>query len=366
MLMTDRLLRCLASLAALAACCGGLASCAAPVAQQTPPSAPVVAPAPSTTTVSETTAFPPVPAGGRPRILGVAHMALFVNDLEKSRAFYKDFLGFGEPYNLKKKDGSDRIAFIKINDQQYLELFAEEPKQDGHLNHISFYTDDARGLRDQLATRKIAVPETVGKGKIGNSNYNIVDPDGHTVEIVQYEPDGWTVREKGKFISEARISAHIAHVGVLIGDVDAAMKFYRDVLGFKEFWRGSASGKKLTWINMRVPDGEDYLELMLYDKMPDAEHLGVKNHVCLVTPDVTRAVALLEARPARKNYQRPIEIKVGNNGKRQANLFDPDGTRIELMEPNTVDGRVVPSSTAPPPRRTDAPPSGPAEATSQR
>jgi len=41
---------------------------------------------------------------------------------------------------------------------------------------------------------------------------------------------------------------------------------------------------------------------------------------------------------------------VGTNRKRQLNLFDPDGTRVELMEPGTVDGQPVPSSTAPPPR----------------
>jgi catechol-2,3-dioxygenase len=36
----------------------------------------------------------------RPKILGVAHMALYVSDLGKARAFYKDFLGFDEPYQL--------------------------------------------------------------------------------------------------------------------------------------------------------------------------------------------------------------------------------------------------------------------------
>src|SRR3982751_1543409 len=72
----------------------------------------------------------------RPKILGVAHMALFESDLDKARHFYKDFLGFAEPYQLKRKDGTDRIAFIKINEDQYLELFAEPAKQDGHKNYI--------------------------------------------------------------------------------------------------------------------------------------------------------------------------------------------------------------------------------------
>src|ERR1700716_1607273 len=147
----------------------------------------------------------------RPRILGVAHMALYVSDLQKSRAFYKDFLGYEEPYVLKRPDGSDRIAFIKINENQYLELFAESPKEDGHLNHISFLTDSAEGMRVYLASRGVRVPDKVGKGQIGNSNFNIVDPDGHTVEIVQYQPDSWTAREREKFMPDTRISTHIMH-----------------------------------------------------------------------------------------------------------------------------------------------------------
>jgi len=285
----------------------------------------------------------------RPRVLGLSHMALFVSDLKKARAFYEDFLGYQEPYVLKREDGSDRIVFIKINDNQYIELFAENPKQDGHLNHIAFFTDSAQGLREYLASHGIKVPDKVTKGRIGNSNFNIVDPDGHQVEIVQYEPDSWTRREQGKFMPDTRVSTRMAHVGVLVSALEPSLKFYRDVLGFQEFWRGSSSGTELSWVNMRVPEGNDYLELMLYSKPPDAEQIGTKNHICLITPDIKKAVAMLEARPARKDYPRPIEVKVGRNGKRQANLFDPDGTRIELMEPNTVDGKPVPSSTAPPP-----------------
>ena len=285
----------------------------------------------------------------RPRVLGLAHIALFVSDLQQARAFYEDFLGYQESYVLKGDDGSDRIVFIKINDQQYIELFAESPKHDGYLNHISFLTDSAARMRDYLASRGIKVPDKVAKGRIGNLNFNIVDPDGHTVEIVQYEPDSWTMREQGRFMPNTRISTQMAHAGILVGKLERAMKFYRDVLGFEELWRGSSSGTELSWVNMRVPEGIDYVEFMLYSQPPDAQQIGVKHHICLFVPDLKRAVATLESRPAFKNYSRTIVINVGRNGRRQANLFDPDGTRIELMEPNTVDGRAVPSSTAPPP-----------------
>jgi lactoylglutathione lyase len=128
------------------------------------------------------------------------------------------------------------------------------------------------------------------------------------------------------------------------------MKFYRDILGFQEFWRGSPTPKELSWVNMRVPDGEDYVEFMLYSKPPEDKELGVKNHVCLVVPSVEKAVATLQTRATHTAYARPIEMRVGVNRKRQVNVFDPDGTRIELMEANTVDGKPTPSSTAPAPR----------------
>jgi catechol 2,3-dioxygenase-like lactoylglutathione lyase family enzyme len=286
----------------------------------------------------------------RPRILGVAHMALFVSDLAKTRAFYEDFLGFGEPFTLPKKDGSVRIAFIKVNENQYFEIFNEDPRDDGRLYHIAIYTDSAEQMRDYLTSKGVEAPEKVSKGKTGNKNYFIKDPDGHIVEIVEYQPDSWTARETGKFMPAARISDHIMHVGILVGSLEKSMKFYGDILGFKEFWRGSGGGKTLSWVNMRVPDGQDYVEFMLYRNLPPPDERGVKNHVCLVVSDVPKAVALLEARPARKLYSQKIEVKVGVNRKRQANLFDPDGTRIELMEADTVDGKPTPSSTAPPPQ----------------
>ena len=124
----------------------------------------------------------------RPAITGLSHMALYVRDLEKSRAFYKDFLGFGEPFSLNNPDGSLALTFIKINDEQYVELFPRlEPGAD-RLHHIAIQTDSAEQMRVYLASRGVKVPERVPKGRIGNLNFNIQDPDGHTVEIVEYMP----------------------------------------------------------------------------------------------------------------------------------------------------------------------------------
>ncbi|SPE39124.1 Glyoxalase/bleomycin resistance protein/dioxygenase [Candidatus Sulfopaludibacter sp. SbA3] len=296
-------------------------------------------------------------APSRPKVLGVAHMAVYVKDLAKTRQFYEEFLGFGEPFTLPKKDGTGtRIVFIKINDYQYMEIFNEADRGEGQLNHISFYTDDADRMFAYLKSKGAPIQgsaEKVGKGQTGNKNFNVKDPDGHIVEIVEYQPDSWTAREKGKFMPANRIADHIMHVGVLCGDLDASMQFYGDILGFREFWRGSGSPRMLSWVNVRPAEGQDYLELMLYNSLPAPDGRGTKNHVSLTVPDAEKALAELKRRAAKGLYTppegKPMEIQVGVNKKRQINLYDPDGTRLELMEPNTIDGQPAPNSTAPVP-----------------
>jgi catechol 2,3-dioxygenase-like lactoylglutathione lyase family enzyme len=283
----------------------------------------------------------------RPPITGLAHAAFYVSDVEKARTFYKSLLGYGEPFDLKNADGSLSLTFIKINERQYVEIFPENQKGSDRLNHLSIETPDAEALRVYLASKGVRVPEKVNRNRIGNASFNVQDPDGHTVEITQYLPGGWTAREKGKFAGPERISTRMAHVGILVGSLAPALAFYRDILGFEETWRGSRDGKQLNWVNVKVPDGDDYIEFMLYDQLPAADKRGVQHHICLFVPDLDQSKRAIEA---RKSYDQPLEIRTGINRKRQMNLFDADGTRVELMEPHTVDGKPTPSSTAPPPR----------------
>lgn len=284
----------------------------------------------------------------RPHITGLAHIAIFAHNFEQSRAFYRDFLGFAEPYSLNNPDGSPSMTFFKINERQYIELFPEREAASDRLSHISFETDDIEALRLYLASQGVKVPSAAGRGRIGNLSFNITDPAGHTVEMVQYMPAGWTLREKGKSLSASRISQHMMHAGLIVTDLAAEYRFYTTVLGFKETWRGSKSGTELSWVNLRVPDGNDYVEFMLYKNQPPPTQRGGAHHLSLQVADIETSVAALKAKPIQL-YARPIEIRLGVNRKRQANLFDPDGTRTELMEPGTIDGKVTPPSSAPPP-----------------
>jgi lactoylglutathione lyase len=288
-----------------------------------------------------------------PRITGISHAGYFVSDLPKSISFWHDLLGFDESYDIKKPGTSEvRIAFIKINDHQHIELFNEPPAHPPNwMSHLCFSVDNVEQMRAYLRSKGIQVkPGNGGKTRTGDYAFEIQDPDGTLIEFVQSLPDGMEAQAAGKFMPSTRISDAILHVGFLVGNTEKSLAFYRDVLGFKETWRGSSNPTELSWINLQVPGDADYIELMLYRTLPKT--FGTQNHISLVVPDMQKALDILQSRPAYRTYltySKPLEMHVGKNGKRQVNIYDPDGTRVELMEDQTVDGKPVPSSTAPPP-----------------
>jgi catechol 2,3-dioxygenase-like lactoylglutathione lyase family enzyme len=289
----------------------------------------------------------------RPRIVGLSHAAFYVSDMAKARQFYENFLGYEAQYTVPrpKAKGAGELVCIKINDHQSVELFpgAEVAADAPRLYHIAVEVDDAEAMRVYLKSRGVEVPDKTPQGKVGNANYFIKDPSGNIVEIVEYLPTGLTAQGKGKFLPETRISLRMRHVGVMIAKLDEAKKFYEDILGFKEIWRGSNNPTTLSWVHMRVPDGDDFIEFMLYEKFPPLDRIHTMEHICLEVPDIEKTDALLKTRPYPEGSKAPTPMKAGVNGKRQINYYDPDGTRVEIMEPNTFDGKPRPPSTAPAP-----------------
>ena len=81
----------------------------------------------------------------RPKILGISHVSFFVSDLPKALDLWQGLLGYADPYDdIKYRDGSVHIAFLKINDHQHIELFKEQPPAgEGRLSHLAFITDNS-------------------------------------------------------------------------------------------------------------------------------------------------------------------------------------------------------------------------------
>ena len=271
----------------------------------------------------------------RPMITGIAHIAFQVSDLAKAREFYGELLGYEEPFQIRNQDGSLALTYFKVNERQYVEIFPGlPPDKDDRLLHIAFETTDLEALRVYLLSKGLKAPEKVNQGRDGNLNFTIADPDGHRVEFVQYREGSLHRKAKGRYVSSRRISDRILHVGVTVADQAAADKFYKDILGFSEIWRGGRDEASLNWINMKVPEGTDYLEYMLVTAAPTRQQLGTLHHVALLVPDIQKALET-----ARERSGDPTGVRapqVGRNRRWQLNLFDPDGSRAELMEPFTI------------------------------
>lgn len=262
----------------------------------------------------------------RPPIVGVSHIALKAKDLEASREFYGRYLGYAEV----KSTPDAGLAIFKVNDHQYIEVSGNlKSETEDRLAHIAFETRNARQLRDYLANRGVSVPESLHTGIEGVS-FMVKDPEGHDVEFIEYSANN---ANAGKFLPASRISDHIIHVGVTVSDRAAADRFYKDILEFREFWHGGMTDDRTDWLDMRVPEGTDWLEYMMNVRNPTPKTLGVMHHLALGVPSVDAGYKTLLQREM-KIAQPP---KIGRDGKWQLNLYDPDLTRAELMEPKPVE-----------------------------
>jgi lactoylglutathione lyase len=223
---------------------------------------------------------------------------------------------------------------FRINDRQHVEIVAGlVPGSDDRLDHVAFETTDLDGLRAYLDEKglKSRVPAI----EAGHGGLLVIDPDGHSVEFVQHGAPSPGMGARAAISN--RISTRLLHIGLTVRDAAAADRFYKDVLGFSEIWRGGRDDARTDWINMKVPDGTDYLEYMLTGSDPvDRVRLGSLHHMALLVPDIQAALETVRARPGGWDGKTVRTPQVGRNRRWQLNLFDPDGSRTELMEPFTM------------------------------
>jgi catechol 2,3-dioxygenase-like lactoylglutathione lyase family enzyme len=269
---------------------------------------------------------PVIPA--RPRITGVSHVAFRVSDLAAARRFYVDVLGLSESASVR---GGLTVA---IAGRQRIVLSSGlRADEDERLDHLAFETSDIKALGAYLAAQGVPFVESGKDVALCDAGaLRVTDPDGHPIEFVQARwPAPSASSDRGRALSR-----RLLHAGLTIRDEEAAHRFYRDNLGFSEIWRGGRKEGVTQWVNMRVPDGTEYLEYMLVTTSPDRRQRGVLHHAALMVPDMQDAWEEAVRRLPDTPQARLAPPQVGVNGRWQLNLFDPDGTRVELMEPFRV------------------------------
>ena len=258
-----------------------------------------------------------------PRITGIDHVRVYVSDMAKSRAFYSGALGL--PADGAICAGDTRACFA-VNAEQYVELEpVPSPAPRSWLAEIAFATDEAGDLRRYLADRGMNVGQ-VDTDSHRVSHFDMLDPEGSRISIsfVQRRQPAAPFKASAK-----QISTRILHAGFVVNDLNVENKFYRRALGFRPYWYGGFKDKDIDWYEIQVPDGGDWIEYMLnIPANADHKELGVQNHFSLGVKDVGVAADQLK-KQGLKTFDGP---EVGRDGKNSLDAYDPDGTRVEVME----------------------------------
>lgn len=269
-------------------------------------------------------------SGTRPPIVGVAWIGLRTADIDATRKFYTGYLGMPEQTGVKDAEhgGLTRVVF-KVNEHQFVQVLPElkDPKQN-RLIDIAFETSNAEQLRAYLASEDVKVPDKIAETGMGTKGFSITDVENHVVKFVQF-----TGKSRSKDATpDNRVSIHMIHTGFIVHNREAADHLFKDILGFTETWHGGMTDDKTSWIDMRVPDGKDWLEYMMNYDDSDVRISGIMNHLALGVPSIQEGYDTVVKRGLN-----PEKPKIGRDGKWQLNLYGPDLTRVELMEPKPVE-----------------------------
>ncbi len=262
---------------------------------------------------------------GRPKIVGLSHLAVYTSDAAKAERFYVHDLGAVRGVDPENAAGV-RYYF---NAEQFVEVLPLPAgySSNSRLDHAAFNTGNAAGLLQYMAAHGVATPAATTKLADGSEFFEVKDPEGNRVQFVQPPVHA-------KAVAADPLSSHMIHVGFVVHDAKVEDAFYRDVLGFRPYWHGGSTDDTTSWISSQVPDGHDWLEYMLLKAGDDGSKMsqqgfGSSNHFSLGVPNMEQAANTLWAERMGARHNGP---QIGRDGKWQLNLFDPDETRAELME----------------------------------
>jgi len=271
--------------------------------------------------------YGPKSAPVRPKITGISHLAVYTSDATATEHFYTVSVGA-----VKEADPENPLGVrYVLSATQFVEVLPLPAGQGiNRLDHTALNTENADGMRKYLAAKGWKTPAKVTRGADGSRWFDVLDPEGNTIQFVQPPADAKPVE------APSAIGHHIIHVGLLVHDRAAEDKFYRDLLDFKPYWWGGREGK-VEWVSQQVPDAHDWIEYMLAagpgKGIPadmTQQTLGVLDHLSIGVASVPDAYKVLVDgnRLSGRHDQAP---KIGLDGKYQFNLYDPDGIRVETM-----------------------------------
>jgi predicted enzyme related to lactoylglutathione lyase len=122
-----------------------------------------------------------VTASGRPRLVGINHVALEVDDVDRALEFY------GSVFDLRLRARSRGAAFVDIGDQ-FIALMKSPAHPPDTTRHFGLVVDDKDATRRSL--------EAAGAEIVPGGFLDFLDPFGNLVQVVQYDEIQFTKDER--------------------------------------------------------------------------------------------------------------------------------------------------------------------------
>jgi catechol 2,3-dioxygenase-like lactoylglutathione lyase family enzyme len=302
-----------------------------------------------------------------PLVTGVPAIGMTVSDMDRSIAFYSEVLGF-RAVSDAEVHGAEweqlfgvfpvraRIVRMRLGDEQ-IELTEflvprgrpiplDARSNDLWFQHIAIIVRDMDQAYAHLRNHKVqhasSGPQTLpewNKNAGGIKAFYFRDPDGHTLEILQFPPgkgqEKWRRAGSNLFLG-------IDHTAIAVSDTERSLAFYRDLLGLKIAGESENYGPEQERLNavfgarlritaLRAASGPG-VELLEYiaprDGRPSPSDLRANDiafwQTTLAVPDVD--IAFSSVRRARAQLISSGVIVIGPGRKL---LFrDPDGHAI--------------------------------------
>lgn len=276
-------------------------------------------------------------AADRPHITGIDHVAFYTSSPDGVKHLYTDILGLPSASPI---EAGETVRYM--SGRQWVGYSpAPDPNATDRMDHVAFTTDNIGALRRYLIEKGVKPGQIEGRSDHSLSLF-VKDPEGHRIEFVERSKD-----EAAPPAPNA-VSHRMIHTGFLVYDRAAEDRFYLEILGFRPYWHGGMKDNETDWVSLQVPDGTDWLEYMLNQPQhPDLQLTGVMNHISYGVVDMKQAQALIESHGWKEHGGEHSQM--GRDGKRQLNVFDPDKTRIELMEFKPAEKPCCSDFTAPHP-----------------
>jgi len=255
------------------------------------------------------------PSPGNLTFNGIAHIAIRVKDIAASVAFYNK-LGFQQAFAMTKGEVVTQ-SFIKINDQQFIELYPinpQNPTQDKpEFLHLCFEGVDLNAIHAAYVAEGLTGLIDVRKAGAGNLLFTLKGPmqfrDPQNIEYTQYQPGSLHSNDIGQHLGPDRVADKMTVVTLAMQDPAAARSYYKDKLGFVPVDGGS----RIAWrFGLPGASGEAV-------EIVPIESLGSKSSITLSTPDLARAEAHLT--------QQGVAFTKSKDG---VTVTDPDGNLIQI------------------------------------